>query len=126
MSRLWLGIVLLIFLLMLGFGTGSFMDATTARISHKLESAAEIALTGDLQAAAALAEDARKTWDDGWRRVATMADHAPMDEIDGLFAQLVIYADSGAIEEFSGYCRRISKLVLAVGEAHSFSWWNLL
>ena len=96
--------------------------ATRGTLSHALL----LTGSGDLQAAAALAEDARKTWNDGWRRVATMADHAPMDEIDGLFAQLVIYADSGAIEEFSGYCRRISKLVLAVGEAHSFSWWNLL
>lgn len=126
MNRLWLGIGLMAVLLAAGIWVGSFMDRTTAQISGALESAANTALSGDLQGATALSADAQHRWDNAWHRVAAMADHAPMDEIDSLFAQLAIYADTGTPEEFAGYCRRISRLVLAVGEAHCFSWWNLL
>ena len=126
MGRFWLGIVLIAVLFAAGIGVGSFMNATGSTICDTLDSAAETALSGDLQAATGLAKDAQNKWDSAWHRIAAMADHAPMDEIDGLFAQLNIYAETGAAGDFAAYCSRISQLIFAVGEAHSFNWWNLL
>ena len=126
MSRLWLGIGLMVVLLGLGIGIGSYMNTTGSAISVTLDSASEAALSGDLQTASLLAEEAKDKWDTVWHRIAAMADHAPMDEIDSLFAQLKNYATAEAASDFAAYCARISQLILAVGEAHSFNWWNLL
>ena len=126
MGRFWLGIIFITVLLAAGIGVGSFMNATGSTICDTLDSAAETALSGDLQAATALAECAQQQWEAAWHRIAAMADHAPMDEIDGLFSQLTVYANTNASAEFAAYCSRISQLIHAVGEAHSFNWWNLL
>ena len=126
MNRLWLGIVLMATLLAAGIWVGSYMNTTGTAISSTLYSAAAAALSGDWQAASGLAETARNQWDAAWHRIAAMADHAPMDEIDGLFAQLRRYQETGVIADFAAYCSRISQLITAVGEAHSFNWWNLL
>jgi len=126
MSRLWLGTSLMTVLLAAGIWVGSYMNTTGSAISVTLDSASEAALSGDLQTASRLAEEAKDKWDAVWHRIAAMADHAPMDEIDSLFAQLTIYANTGASGDFAAYCSRISQLILAVGEAHSFNWWNLL
>ena len=87
MNRFWLGIVLMATLLATGIWVGSYMNTTGTAISSTLDSAAAAALSGDWQAASGLAENARNQWDAAWHRIAAMADHAPMDEIDGLFAQ---------------------------------------
>ena len=55
-----------------------------------------------------------------------MADHGPLEEIDSLFAQVQIYADTGKTADFAAYCTRLAKLVTAVGEAHGLTWQNLL
>lgn len=126
MNRFWLGITLAAVLLVAGIWVGSYMNTTGNGICDTLEDAAEEALSGDWQTAADLVTSAQNNWDTVWHTVAAVADHAPMDEIDGLFAQLNIYAQSQDRWEFAAYCHRISQLVLAVGEAHSFNWWNLL
>lgn len=126
MNRLWLGIGLMAVLLAVGIGVGSYMNTTGEAIRTTLDSAAETALAGDLEAAVTLAADAKAQWDADWHRVAAMADHAPMDEIDSLFALLENYAAAGLTGEFAAHCSRIAQLISAVGEAHSFNWWNLL
>ena len=126
MKRLWLGITLAAILLVMGFGVTDLIDRTSADIAGTLESAAAEALSGNLQTAATLAQNAHTQWKRAWNRVAVVADHAPMDEIDGLFAQLSVYANTGSSTAFAAHCRRIAQLILAMGEAHSFTWWNLL
>ena len=126
MKRLWLGIILAGILLVSGFWVSSLIHRASAEIAGALESAAADALSGNFQTATAGAENAHARWESAWRKVAAVADHAPMDEIDSLFAQLTVYADTGNADAFAAYCRRIAQLILAVGEAHSFSWWNLL
>lgn len=126
MKRLWLGVALMAVLLVSGFWVGTFMNSTGTAIAGTLDSAAEAALSGDWQAADDWVKDAHTKWDELWHKVASVADHAPMDEIDSLFAQLKIYTAAQDRWEFAAYCQRISQLVLAVGEAHSFNWWNLL
>ena len=126
MKRLWLGVILTAILLVAGIVIGSFMVHTGDTIAGILDNAADAALSGNFQTATALAEDAHNRWDTAWHWIAAAADHAPMDEIDSLFAQILVYADTGAEQEFAAHCKRISMLVSAVGEAHSFNWWNLL
>ena len=69
--------------------------------------------------------EARLLWEKGWNRLAVMADHTIMDEIDGLFSQMEHYAREGAA--FLGAsCARVRELVSAVSDDHRLTWWNLL
>ena len=126
MNRLWLGIVLMATLLAAGIWVGSYMNTTGTAISSTLDSAAAAALSGDWQAASGLAENARNQWDAAWHRIAAMADHAPMEEIDSLFAKLEVYAREKQTVAFAACCARLSSLVQAMGEVHGLQWWNLL
>lgn len=126
MSRFWIGVILLVIFLCLGLWVTWTMNNIHEPISQALEQAADAALTGDLDAGVALALDAQKAWEDHWRGTAAAADHAPMDEIDGLFAQVQIYAKSGRTADFAAGCGRLAKLIAAIGEAHNPGWWNLL
>ena len=126
MGRFWLGVGILLVFLTLGIGITAFADATHTPICQELEAAAAASLSGDLPGGIALAEDAMTRWEERWHAVAIFSDHAPMDEIDGLFAQLEVYGKTGSAQEFAACCARISKLVGAMAEAHSPSWWNLL
>ncbi len=126
MGRFWFGLTLLALMLAAGLWIGLGMDHAHQDIAAILEQAAEQAMAGDLEQGIALSRQAQTQWDSSWQRTATVADHAPMDEIDSLFAQLQIYGQAGNTVDFAAYCTRLSKLVTAVGEAHALSWKNLL
>lgn len=123
MYRTWFGILLLVCLLIFGFAVSIVLQKLQAPVSAQLEDAAQQALLGDLQAAQTIARRAHQKWLDRWRITAVFSDHAPMDEIDGLFGQLYAYEN---MQDFAACCRRISLLVEAVWEAHALTWWNLL
>ena len=126
MGRFWLGICLLAAFLVLGLWVTYSMDTLHQPISQTLEEAAAQSLAGDLDAGIAQAQQARRAWDSHWHGSASVADHAPMDEIDGLFAQMEVYAQAGRSVDFAAYCARLSQLISAMGEAHSPGWWNVL
>ena len=126
MSRFWIGIALLVIFLCLGLWVTRAMDSIHLPISQTLEQAADAALAGDPEAGAALAAQARDAWEWHWRGPAAAADHAPMDEIDGLFAQAEILARAGQWIDFAAVCGRLSMLIEAISDAHSPGWWNLL
>lgn len=126
MARFWLGIFLLIAFLVLGLWVSYSMDVIHQTISDTLQNASRLALSGNSEAAAGLVRNARTDWEKCWHRTASVADHAPMDEIDGLFAQLPVYQDAQQLNELAAVCARLSQLVAAVGEAHKLTWWNFL
>lgn len=126
MVRLALGICLLAAFLGLGLWVNSFMDNTHTPISQTLEEAVEKCLSGDLEAGAELAQKAKALWQENWPKIASFSDHAPMDEIDSLFAQAETYARAGIATDFAALCARLSQLISAMSEAHSPFWWNLL
>lgn len=126
MSRFWLGIGLLVLFLAMGLWISFSVDSIHQTIAETLDQAAAQTLSGDPEAGLALARQARSDWETRWRETASIADHAPMDEIDGLFAQLEIYGQTDNHADFAAYCSRLAKLVTAVGEAHTLNWWNLL
>lgn len=126
MGKFWLGAGLLAALLLGSLWLGGKMTDTHEQLAKTLESAADTATAGDVDAALRIAQETRDQWQRIWHKVAAVADHAPMDEIDSLFAQLQIYGDLGAQAEFAACCSRVAQLLQAVGEAHALSWWNLL
>ena len=126
MGRFWIGVVLLILLLALGLWVMHVMDDSQQEIAGMLETASQQSLQNGVAAGSPLARTAKQKWENRWRKVASVADHAPMDEIDSLFARLEVYAACGDRVEFAACCKRVAKLIEAVGEAHSLNWWNLL
>lgn len=125
MGRFLGGVGILLACLALGIWVGVVMDARHESISQTLRQAADESMSGNLEQGIALAEEAQQQWDKHWHSSAALADHAPMDEIDSLFAQLQIYGLAGQTVDFASFCTRLAKLVSAMGETHSLTWWNL-
>lgn len=126
MRRFLLGVTILGVFFGLGLWTGYAMEQMYTGISQTLEQATAQVLAGETSQGMSLAEQAYTQWQNNWHLTALLADHAPMDEIDALFAQALCYAETGNTANFVSYCARLVMLVEAVGEAHAFSWWNLL
>ena len=126
MGRFLIGVGLLAAMLLLGVLVMFCMDRANMPISQLLEDAARTALAGDLEQGVFIARKAQKQWKHSWHTIASFSDHAPMDEIDSLFAQAAVYGQVGNTEDFASHCTRLAMLIEAVGEAHSLNWWNLL
>lgn len=126
MARVWLGIGLLVLFLVLGLWTGCTMEDMHTSIAQTLETAVAQTLEGDADNGLALARQAYADWQSRRHSTASMADHASMDDIDGLFAQTFCYAEAGNFTEFAAHCAQLARLVTAMGEAHTLTWWNLL
>ncbi len=126
MRSVCFGAALLVVLLGLGIFVSGKMDAMQLPLSNTLEQAAEEALGGSFSQAVALGEEAKTKWEQQWNITASLADHVPMDEIDGLFSQLEAYAKEEEKTHYAACCWELSSLIRAVAEAHQLSWWNLL
>lgn len=126
MGKLWLGAGLLVALLVLGLWTTAFADNLHRPVSELLEQASQISLQDQWQKGVSMALEAKADWDKNWHVVASATDHAPMDEIDGLFAKMEIFVKTQNREAFAACCAQLSRLIHAVAEAHSPAWWNFL
>lgn len=124
MGKYWLGASLLAVLLLFGIWVFIDTDQTLLPIADALEQASEQVLSGEMSSGVALAQGAMQRWNARWHATAVFADHAPMDEIDGLFAQLDSYRTWP--EQYAACCARIAQLIYAMAEAHSPAWWNVL
>lgn len=126
MKRLWMGFAILAVLL-----AGSLLIHTALARIHDpiaadLKQSAAAALTEDWDTALDLAQHAAVRWEKFHRFTAAFADHTPMDELDGLFSELKIYARLRENPHFSATCTHLSDLAAAIAESHRLSWWNLL
>ncbi len=126
MNRCFLGVVILVVFLVLGIFVGVAMDSTHLQIAEKLKEASVLVLGQAPERGMALAKSAFADWEKSWEKTASVADHAPMDEIDGLFAQLQSFEKPEDAAHYSATCAQLSKLVEAMAEAHRLSWWSLL
>ena len=126
MARFWIGVGLLALFLGLGLWVTAEMDRVCAPMADTLSQAAEEALQGNVEKARDLMDMAKGRWERYRKAVASVADHAPMDEIEGLFAKAGAYAKGNRAVELAAVCARLSELVEAMGEAHGLGWWNLL
>ena len=119
MSRFLIGLGLMGVLLGLGLYSAHAIKENQEPIARSLEQAAREV---DLQ----LLEDAQQAWDAHWHGTATISDHAPMDEIDGLFSQAKAYAQQGNTDLFCALCLKLAQLIRATADAHQPAWWNFL
>ena len=126
MKRNVLGFSLLAVLLVLGLITSSRMEKRHTPIQAALDAAADSVAADNWQGAGILLQEAKTRWERGWRFDAALADHAPMEEIDGLFARLLEFCREEDTGEFAAGCRELSRLVKAMTDAHKPNWWNLL
>lgn len=126
MGKFWFGVGLLLLSLFLGLWIEKDMTVVHDRVCQTLAQAADRALSGDMDTAAALARQAQDMWVNRRNITAMLADHMPMDEIDSLFAQLEQYARWGEDSEFTALCSQLSMRVQSMGEAHRLTWYNFL
>ena len=126
MNRLWLGLGILVVALAVGLGVTWGLGQVQEPISRDLSQAAVCARQENWPQAVALADQARERWERHWHFGASVTDHEPMEEIDALFAELEVWQERRDPEEFGSRCARLSRLTMAIADAHRFRWWNLL
>lgn len=126
MSRIRVGIGILGILLVLSVVAAVMMQNTHPRIAQLLDAAAFQAEAGNWPEAQAAAEEASVLWEKTRLLTAALADHSPMDDMDGLFAELRTYALLEEIPHFAAVCRHLSRLAQSMGENHGLLWWNIL
>lgn len=121
--RMGLGLGILLFFLIAGLLAAAAMKQACDPVAQLLKRAS---VQDNPQIAIALAQEAKQKWDHHRDSIAALADHTPMDEIDGLFGQAITCAENGQTEDFSALCNRLSLLVSAVYDAHRLTWWNII
>ena len=126
MKRGWLGLGILVVFLLLGIMISLVMCSAHLPTQDLLQQAASATLAGDFAQAVELGMEAKNRWETKWNGTAIVADHTPMDEIDALFAEMEIYAKTQEEPHFAACCQELAKRLLAMAEAHRFSWWNVL
>lgn len=126
MKRCWFGFGLLVGLLILGLLVTGAMTRNHEAVAARLDLAAAAAAAEDWAGAEEQLRAARQKWERDWHFSAAFADHEPMEDIDGLFAQSEIYLRSRNPEALAATCAQLARMTAAMGEAHAFNWWNLL
>lgn len=125
-KRFYLGLIILAILLGLGTGTAWCMERMHAPVEQLLTSAARLAGEGRLEEALPLAQKAYDRWQQYHSITASLADHAPMDDTDTLFEEMLVYGDMEEVPHFVACCRQLTIMTEAMYDAHAFSLKNLL
>jgi hypothetical protein len=126
MKRLWIGAAVLLILLIGGILSTSYLCAFHQDLTQTLTQAVDSAQAGQWQQALSLCRDARQDWQRHFRFSAAFTDHAPLEEMDQLFAQLEICQEEVLTQKFILTCTRLSHLSQAVGDSYVPHWWNIL
>lgn len=126
MKRIYLGLAILVMLLFLAILFTVIMDRIHSPIAFDLLTAAQAAAEGDWDKASEFASAASSSWKKHRNFTAILADHSPMDDMDGLFAELETYLQQREMPHFAATCRHLARLAEAMGDNHALSWWNFL
>ena len=126
MSRLWIGIGILVILLAMGigllWGSGIFFE----ELSREVEQAGELALSGNWEEAGKKASQSRERWEH-WRKFwSSFTDHEPVEQMQALFSQLELYKKQKLEVDFAAVCRNLAHTAEAIDESHSLRWWSVL
>ena len=126
MKRILTGLSILIVLLILSVAISAGMHKVHYRISDLLQQAEQAASADNWQDADRLARYAAGQWQQYRRFTAAFADHTPMDELDGLFAELLVFLEEQEVPHFTSICARLSLLSQSMADSHSIRWWDVL
>lgn len=126
MKRFWIGLFILAALLGGSIAIHWTLHKIFSPIVADLERASVAALKEDWATAQDLVQHAAVRWEKFHRLTAAFADHTPMDEVDGLFRELRIYAGMRENPHFSATCAHLSFMANSIAESHRLTWQNLL
>ena len=126
MKRSWMGAALLAGLLLLGLLSTWGMERCHAPLARALDQAGELALAERWEEAESYVNYTKEKWERNWGFAASLADHEPMERINGLYAQLEISGKERDPLVYAMLCAQLKEEMEAMGEAHSLKWWNLL
>lgn len=126
MKRFWIGLVILALILLLSIALTLIMPRVHLPISRQLNDAADAAQTENWVQAEALATAAFERWIACRGFTAAVADHAPMEQIDSGFSQMNAFLLRREPNEFSAACASLARLVQAMADSQTLTWWNFL
>jgi len=126
MKRSKFGLGLLLCLLILGILSTWVMLRSTDPITEAIRQAGDAGYREDWELAEQKMGEAKQQWEEKFPFCASLTDHEPMESINGLFAQLEVYAKSRDTQNFAALCTQIGEDLEAMGEAHRLNWWNIL
>lgn len=126
MKRSWFGFGLLAVLLVVCLGAGCLTARACAPTLRAVTQAEAFGRGEDWDKALPWLRQARQQWEESRPLAACVADQTPMEEIDGLFAQLAGYAGAEEATEFSATCLLLTEKLQAFQDAQSLRWWYLL
>ena len=126
MKRICIGLVILSVLLGFALLAAIYMEQIHTPIANSLLQAAQNALDGDWDKAEVLTSNAFASWQRHKRLTAALEDHAPIEEMDGLFADLQLQLQQRQEVSFAVTCNRLAQLATDITEDHALTWWNLL
>lgn len=126
MRRFWLGLGLMAGLLVGGLFLSGKFSQIHAPMAEKLTRAADAARESDLSAASTWLEDAWQDWEKFRNFSASVTDHGPMGEMEGLFAEARYFGLTGDTEELAATCGRLAALSRAMADSQKVNWWSLL
>jgi len=125
-KRCRFGLGLLLVLLILGGVSSWGMEKGLEPMTETIQQAGNAALREDWDAAREISAEVKDEWEKRFPYFASMSDHEPMENINGLFAQLEVYGISRDPQNFAAVCAQLSRDLEAMGEAHALKWWNIL
>lgn len=126
MKRGWMGVALLLVLLISGVLSAWWLSHQMQPMGEAMEEAVESVMEGNWDTARALTRRTKEKWQRNWHLTAVFADHAPMEEIDALFARLAVYEKERNRAAYGAICAELSLELEALGDDHVPSWWNIL
>lgn len=126
MSRFRIGIALLLILPALGILTQGVLQKTGLPLAARVERAADGCQAGRWDLALEDFDRARADWESRRNIAAALADHAPLEDIDALFAQAGRAAAGFEETEFLCAAAELGVRLRALAQSHSLRWWSLL
>ena len=126
MNRIYVGACILMLLFAVCCISSYYLPQINLEISGQLEQAVQAVQDENWPQAVNFANQAALTWQRTHDLSTIAADHAPIDEIDTLFAELALYAQLEEQAQFAAISLQLSRLTAALGQSQVFSLWNLL
>lgn len=125
MTRLWIGIGLLLILLASGIWLCLGLSPFHEDLAYELEQAAELAVAGEWDEAYRLADTARRQWLGRQRLTAAFINHEPLERAEALFAEMTLM-EPEQYRQFAAVCVHLAQTCRAISEPLKLNWWSLL
>jgi len=125
MTRLWIGVGLLLILAICGIVLNLYTVPFHEALAADLDLAADLAAEGNWEQARQITFAARDRWQKRQNSFAAMTDHEPMEQMEALFRELsLMHRDQTS--DFTCVCVHLAQTARAIGETQALKWWGIL